>query len=48
MKLLIVEDDETIRVGLRDYFEGEGYSVRVAIDGHESLGIHGVFKIHGL
>lgn len=34
MKLLIVEDDETIRIGLADYFEGEGYGVTSASDGN--------------
>ena len=43
-RLLIVEDDETIRVGLRDYFAGEGYEVVEAVDGdagREALGAGG-------
>jgi DNA-binding response OmpR family regulator len=31
--LLIVEDDETLRVGLHDYFSGQGFAVTVAADG---------------
>lgn len=36
-RVLIVEDDETLAVTLRDGFEGEGYSVLVAGDGRAGL-----------
>ena len=32
-RLLIIEDDETIRVGLRDYFRSQGFDVSEAKDG---------------
>lgn len=31
--LLVIEDDETIRMALKRLFEGEGYNVRTAADG---------------
>jgi two-component system aerobic respiration control protein ArcA len=31
--LLIIEDDETIRIAMKRLFEGEGYAVRCAADG---------------
>jgi DNA-binding response OmpR family regulator len=34
-RLLLVEDDLTLRTGLRDAFAGEGYAVDTAADGHE-------------
>ena len=34
-KILIIEDDETIRIGLRDYLITQGYEVSVAADGHQ-------------
>ncbi len=37
MKILIIEDDETIRVGLRDLFLSEGWQVLTAMDGEEGL-----------
>ena len=36
-KVLIVEDEESILVGLKDNFELEGYEVDVARDGEEAL-----------
>ena len=33
-RLLIVEDDETLRTGLTDYFRGDGYDVTACADGH--------------
>ena len=36
-KLLIVEDDPGIRLGLKDEFESEGYTVYQAEDGEEGL-----------
>ncbi|MCI0488127.1 MAG: response regulator transcription factor [Blastocatellia bacterium] len=36
-KLLIVEDDQAMAVALRDGFEYEGYSVKVARDGADGL-----------
>ena len=36
-RVLIVEDDATLAVTLRDGFEGEGYSVLVAADGRAGL-----------
>lgn len=38
-KLLIVEDDQSMAVALRDGFEYEGYDVRVAEDGAEGLAL---------
>ncbi len=35
-RLLLVEDDRTLRVALRDAFTGEGHAVDVAADGHEA------------
>jgi CheY-like chemotaxis protein len=35
--VLIVEDDQGIRSGLKSLFEGEGYPVLVAIHGQEAL-----------
>ncbi|MEZ5964248.1 MAG: response regulator transcription factor [Planctomycetota bacterium] len=35
-RLLLVEDDLTLRTALRDAFEGEGYATVVAADGHEA------------
>ena len=32
-KILIVEDEEIIRLGLQDNFEMEGYEVETACDG---------------
>jgi two-component system alkaline phosphatase synthesis response regulator PhoP len=34
-RLLLVEDDRTLRVALADAFAGEGHTVQVAADGHE-------------
>lgn len=36
-KILIVEDEEIIRIGLRDNFEMENYLVEVAVDGEDAL-----------
>lgn len=36
-KILIIEDDETIRVGLKYYLEHEGFDVFLANDGKEAL-----------
>mgnify|MGYP003351855212 CR=1 FL=1 len=36
-RVLIVEDDETLSVALRDGFEYEGYSVLIAADGKVGL-----------
>jgi two-component system response regulator MprA len=35
--LLVVDDDRDIRDALQDVFEGAGYEVRLAGDGHEAL-----------
>jgi DNA-binding response OmpR family regulator len=35
-RLLLVEDDRTLRTALRDAFAGEGYELRTAADGHEA------------
>ena len=35
-RLLLVEDERTLRVALRDAFTGEGHVVEVAADGHEA------------
>lgn len=37
MRILIVEDDATLRVGLRDHFVDLGWQVLVASDGEEGL-----------
>ena len=36
-KILVVEDEEAILMGLQDNLELEGYSVEVARDGEEAL-----------
>ena len=36
-KILIVEDEEVIRLGLKDNFELEGYDVLVAVDGEDAI-----------
>ncbi len=36
-RILIVEDDESISLGLRMNLEAEGYEVQVAIDGDDGL-----------
>lgn len=36
-KLLIVDDEENVRTSLQDYFQREGFKVRVAEDGPQSL-----------
>ena len=36
-KILIVEDEEIIRLGLQDNFEMEGYAVETACDGEEAI-----------
>lgn len=38
-KILIVEDEEIIRMGLRDNFEMENYLVETAVDGEEAIRI---------
>ena len=43
MKVLIAEDDEGIRQGLREVIEGEGYQVIEAADGQQALDL---FKEH--
>lgn len=37
--ILVIEDDETIRLALRRVFEGEGYRVVAAADGTELSGV---------
>lgn len=37
MKILIVEDDRTLGVGLRDHFVDDGWEVQLATDGEEGL-----------
>ncbi|MDN7142041.1 response regulator [Pseudomonas sp. JQ170] len=37
--VLVVEDDDTIRMVLRDYLSGEGYHVLVAEDGEQAFEI---------
>jgi len=39
MKLLIIEDDDTIRLGLKYYLEQENYCVLEAINGKNSIDI---------
>ena len=36
-KILIVEDEEIIRIGLRDNFELENYQVETAEDGEDAI-----------
>ena len=36
-KILIVEDEEIIRLGLQDNFEMEGYTVETAVDGEDAI-----------
>ncbi len=36
-KILIVEDEESIRLGLVDLLEIEGYAIEIAIDGEEAM-----------
>jgi DNA-binding response OmpR family regulator len=38
-RILIVEDDESISLGLRMNLEAEGYDVQVAVDGEEGLAL---------
>jgi DNA-binding response OmpR family regulator len=40
-RILIVEDDESISLGLRMNLEAEGYDVQVAADGEEGLALAG-------
>lgn len=37
MRILIVEDDETLGIGLRDHFTDDGWQVLLARDGEEGL-----------
>lgn len=37
MRILLIEDDESMRLGLGDMLHGEGYTVRVAADGLAGL-----------
>ena len=37
-RILVVEDDESITLGLRMNLEAEGYEVQVAVDGEDGLG----------
>ena len=37
-KVLVVEDEEPIRMGLVDILEMEGYAIKEAVDGEHSLG----------
>jgi DNA-binding response OmpR family regulator len=43
-KILIVEDEDSIRIGLQDNFELEDYAVEVAEDGEEALEIAASFQ----
>lgn len=43
-KILIVEDEETIRLGLSDNFEMEDYIVEIACDGEEAITKADIFK----
>ncbi len=36
-RILIVEDEESIRAGLMDLLEIEGYEISAAVDGHEAM-----------
>ncbi|MCS7081489.1 MAG: response regulator transcription factor [Bacteroidetes bacterium] len=36
-RLLIVEDDQELAIGLRDFFEDEGFSAQLAFDGTQAL-----------
>jgi two-component system, OmpR family, alkaline phosphatase synthesis response regulator PhoP len=38
-RILVIEDDESITLGLRMNLEAEGYEVSVAMDGEEGLGL---------
>jgi DNA-binding response OmpR family regulator len=42
--LLIVEDQESLRLSLRDYFEREGFSVATAADGRQALAELAAFR----
>ncbi len=37
IKLLIIDDDEAIRLSFSDYFEDQGAAIRVAVSGEEAL-----------
>ncbi len=45
-KILIVEDEEAIRLGLADLLEIEGFSVDVALDGEEAMEKVKAFQPH--
>lgn len=45
-KILIVEDEEIIRIGLQDNFEMEGYAVETACDGEEAIAKADSYKPH--
>lgn len=39
MRILLIEDDDTMRLGLADMLRGEGYTIRAAADGQAGLEI---------
>ena len=45
-KILIVEDEEIIRLGLQDNFEMEGYDVETACDGEEAIAKSDSYQPH--
>ena len=45
-KILIVEDEEIIRLGLQDNFEMEGYEVETACDGEEAIAKSDSYQPH--
>lgn len=45
-RILVVEDEEPILMGLRDNLEMEGYEVEVAMDGNEALVVADAFQPH--
>lgn len=45
-RILVVEDEEPILMGLRDNLEMEGYEVDVAMDGDEALRVADAFQPH--
>ena len=40
-RVLIVEDDDSMAVALKDGFTFEGYETNLARDGEEPIGLHG-------
>ena len=43
-KILVIDDDSNISDLLKNYFENEGYDVKVAADGMEGLSYFKIFS----